>query len=223
MPFRPSCERARAFAHHAAGEKRRIFAVVDHRQIERAAVIHHLAHQARGGDGLAIVADGDDSGVLHRGDFGERFAFAADRGRADRPDAHAGCRGGAFDDAARDGGVVVHRLRIGHAADGRESAARRGARAGLDGFGHFLAGLAQMAVEVDEAGRDDQAFGVENFRVGRGKVRADFRDLFAIEQDVERGVGFRGRVEDAAVLNQKHSFDSFAGCGASAGAPPIRW
>ena len=159
---------ARAFAHHAAGEKRRIFAVINHRQIERVAIVHHLAHQARGGDGLAVVADGDDSGVFHRGDFRERFAFAADRGRADRPDAHAARGRGAFDDGARDRGVVIHRLRVRHAADGGESAAGGGARAGFDGFGHFLARLAQMAVKINEAGRDDQAGGVENFGIGRG-------------------------------------------------------
>ena len=86
--FQAQADGARAFAHHAAGEERGIFAVVNHGQIERIAVVHHLAHQARGGDGLAVVADGDDSGIFHRRDFGEGFAFAADRGRADRPDAH---------------------------------------------------------------------------------------------------------------------------------------
>ena len=65
--------------------------------------------------------------------------------------------GGAIDDGARDGGVVIYRLRVRHAADGGESAASGCARAGFDGFGHFLAGLAQVAVQIDEAGRDDQS------------------------------------------------------------------
>ncbi len=159
---------ARAFAHNAAGEERGILAVVNHRQIERIAVVHDLAHQARGGYGLAVVADGDDSGIFHRGDFGKGFAFAAYGGRADRPDVHGSGSGGAFDDGARDGGVVVHGLSIRHAADGCESAASGRTRAGFDGFGHFLAGLAQVAVEIDEAGRDDEAGGIEDFGVGRG-------------------------------------------------------
>ena len=46
-------------------------------------------------------------------------------------------------------------LRVGHAADGGESAACCGARAGLDGFGRFLAGLAEMRVKINEARRDD--------------------------------------------------------------------
>ena len=80
----------RTFAHDAAGKERWIFAVVDDGQAERIAIVHHLAHQAGGGDGLAVVADGDDAGILHGGDFGEGFAIAADRGCADGPDAYGG-------------------------------------------------------------------------------------------------------------------------------------
>ena len=186
--FQSELDRLRSFAHHAAGEERRILAVIDHRKIERAAIIHHLPHQSRRCDGLAVVAHGDDSGILHRGDFRERFAFASHRSRADRPHAHARRRRGAFHDSARHRGIVVHRLRVRHAADGRESAARRRARARLDRFGHFLARLAQVAVKIDEAGRDDQALRVENFCAVRGKIRADFRDALAIEQHVQRRV-----------------------------------
>src|SRR5271155_4495075 len=146
---------ARAFTHDAAGEERGILAVVNHRQIQRIAVVHYLAHQARGGYGFAVVADGNDPGIFHRGDFGEGFAFATYGGSADRPDVYGSGSGGAFDDGARDRGVVIYRLSIRHAAHGCESATGGGARAGLDGFGHFLAGLAQVAVQIDEAGRDD--------------------------------------------------------------------
>ena len=157
----------RPFAHHAAGEERWVLAVVNHREAERGAIVHHLAHQAGGGDGLAVVADGDNPGALHRGDFREGFAFTPHRSRANRPDSH-GARGcGAFDDGAGNRGVVVYGLRVGHTADGGESSARGGLRAGLYRFGHFLAGLAQMAVEVYETGRDDQPLRVEDFRAIR--------------------------------------------------------
>src|SRR5579872_2285330 len=119
--------------------------MVNYRKGERVAVIHYLTHQASGGDGLAVVADGDDSGVLHRGNFGERFAFAAQRRCTDRPDTHAARGSRAVDDAASDGCVVVDRLSVGHAADGGETSTRGGACAGLDRLGHFLAGLAEMA------------------------------------------------------------------------------
>src|ERR1700740_306463 len=121
--FQAEADGARTFAHHAAGEERGIFAVINHRQIERVAVVHYLAHQPRGGYGLAVIADGYDSGIFHGGDFGEGFAFAANRGRAYRPDAHGANSGGTVNDGARDGGVVIYRLSIWHAADGCESAA----------------------------------------------------------------------------------------------------
>ena len=89
MPFSPRRNRLRPFAHDAACKKRRVLAVVDHRQAERIAIFHHLAHQPGGGDGLAVVADGNDPRIFHRGDFRERLALASDRSRADGPDAHA--------------------------------------------------------------------------------------------------------------------------------------
>src|ERR1700677_1047097 len=110
--FQAETDGARPFAHHAAGEERGIFAVVDHGKIQRVAVVHYLAHQARGGYGLAVVADGDDTGIFHRGDFRQGFALAANRGRADRPDLHGPGSSGAFNDGACDRGVVVYRLRV---------------------------------------------------------------------------------------------------------------
>ena len=69
---------------------------------------------------------------------------------------------GALHDVAGDGGAVVDRQRVRHAADGGESARRRRARAGFDGLGVLDARLAQMHVHVDEAGRDDRAGGIEH-------------------------------------------------------------
>ena len=77
--------------------------------------------------------------------------------------------------------------------------------AGFDGFGIFLPRLAQVDVHVDEAGRDDEAGGVENFRTvraGNFSGRGDFGDGFSIEENVADRVGFGRGVEDAAVFNQ---------------------
>ncbi len=113
--------------------------------------------------GLPSSRDGNDAGLLHGGDFRDGFAFAPDARGADGPNAYAGRGFGAIENEARDAGVVVHRLRVRHAADGGETASCRGARAGLDGFRGFLAGLAEMRVKVDEAGSNDQASSVEDF------------------------------------------------------------
>ena len=78
-----------SFAHHRAGGQRNVFGVFDHGKIQRAAIIHHLTSQFGGGDGFAVIADGDDAGFLHGGNFRDGFAFAADAGGADGPHAHA--------------------------------------------------------------------------------------------------------------------------------------
>jgi len=180
----------------------------DDAQIERAAVVHHLAREFCRGDGLAIVGDGDDAGLLHGGDFRDGFAFAADARGADGPNAHAGGGFGAIENEARDAGVVVHRLRVWHAADGSEAASCCGARAGLDAFRGFLAGLAEMRVKVDEAGSHDQAGGVEDFGglIWRDfSGLRDFDDFVAIKKNIARRVRLRGGVDDAAVPNEKHA------------------
>ena len=91
---------------------------------------------------------------------------------------------GAFDDVAGDRGVIVHRQRIRHAADGGESSGGRGARAGLDGFGMLDARLAQVHVHVDETGRHDQAGGIEDFRAGGFEIRADRGNDAIANEDV---------------------------------------
>src|SRR6202044_1729783 len=155
----------------------------------------------------------NNAGFLHRGDFGDSFAFAADAGSADGPDASA-CGGfGAIEDEARDAGVVVDRFRVGHATDGGEASAGCGARAGLDRFRGFLAGLAEMRVKIDESGSDDQTRGVENLGafvvVGEFAGLGELGDFLPVEKNVQRGVRFRCGVEDAAGLNQKHAKDPF--------------
>src|SRR5262249_15339246 len=96
-------------------------------------------------------------------------------------------------DEASDRGVVVNRLRVRHAAHGGEAPAGRGSGACLDSLGRFLAWLAQVNMQVNEARRDDKAGGVEYFGMAvhsefsRG---ADLLDSVSVEQNIERRVGF---------------------------------
>ena len=53
---------------------------------------------------------------------------------------------------------------VGHAHDGGEAARGGGVRAGGDGFLVRLAGLAEVDVDVDEAGAGDEAAGVDLLR-----------------------------------------------------------
>src|SRR6185436_17420350 len=90
------------------------------------------------------------------------------------------------DDQIRDRAAVVGRLRVGHAAHGSEAARDRGARARADVFLVLLAWLAQVHVQVDEAGRDDLAGGVEGARgrVGRAQAGPDLGDLAVDDEDI---------------------------------------
>src|SRR3954447_21733250 len=54
-------------------------------------------------------------------------------------------------DVSSDGGVVIHGLRIRHAADGSKTSCRGRARSALNGLGVFEAGFAKVNVNVDEA------------------------------------------------------------------------
>ena len=103
-----------------------------------------------------------------------------------------------LDDVAGHRGVVVDRRRVGHAADGGESAGGGGARAALDGFGVLESRLAQVHVHVDEAGRDDQAGGVERLGAAANRFGADAGDAAVFDQHV----GNARRVPDAGSITR---------------------
>ena len=71
---------------------------------------------------------------------------------------------------AHDGGTVDGRLGVRHGHDRRVAAEGGGPAAGLDRLGLLPARLAQVGVQVDEAGRHDAAAGVEHARVRRVEV-----------------------------------------------------
>ena len=173
--------------------------MLDHGNVERAAIVHDLTREFCGGDGFAVVGNGDDAGFFHGGDFGDGFAFAADAGGADGPDANAGGGFGAIENEARDAGVVVDGFGVGHAADGGESAARCGRVPVSMVSEDSWPGSRRCACMIDEAGGDDQAGGVEDFGVvviGREfSGRGDFGDFFAVEKNVRgrRRFSMRGR------------------------------
>ena len=141
--------------------------MIDYRQIKSAAIVHHLAHQTSRRHGLAVITHGNDACVLHRCDFGERFAFAAHGSGADGPDTHCSGGRGSLNDSTSNGGVIVYGLGVGHGTHSGEAAARRRARASFDRFRKFLAGFAQVTMQIDETGRDDHPRRVENFCIGR--------------------------------------------------------
>ena len=69
-------------------------------------------------------------------------------------------------------GVVGHRVGVGHRADGGVAAEGGRPRPGLDGLGVLAARLAQVHVQVDQAGADDQPVAVDDLGPGRRPGRA---------------------------------------------------
>ena len=179
--------------HVAARAQVQVLAMIDHRQIEGARRLHGAAHHARVHHRPAVVGDGHDPGIFHGADGGQLLARAVLGDRADGENVGDRLLARALDDVAGDGGVVVHRQRIRHAANGRESAGRRGARAGLDGFGVLDTGLAQMHVHVDEARRDDEAGGVEHFRARSRQILAHACNAAIFDANVGNFVAPRKR------------------------------
>src|SRR5207253_1338363 len=105
-------------------------------------------------------------------------------------------------DVAGDESAIVHRLRVGHAADRGEPTGGGRAGAALDSLRMLETGLAQMNMNIDEARRYDKARGVEHLGLRMGKVLADGGDLAIHKQDARDLVHARGWVDHAAVPDQ---------------------
>lgn len=123
-------------------------------------------------------------GVVHGAEFGELLPLQADGDGADG--LHVAVAGLLAEpvDLLDDTGGVGDRVGVGHGEDGRESAGGGGTGAGEDGLGVLAAGLAQMGVQVDEAGQQDPALGLDHGGAPGGQAGADLGDGLAVDQDV---------------------------------------
>ncbi len=157
-------------------------------------------HGAQFGELLALQADGDRADGLH---------VAVAGLPAEPPDLldHAGGVG--------DGEGVGHGVHGGEAADGRRPGA------GEDGLGVLAAGLAQMGVEVDQAGQQDPPLGLDHGGVAGVEAGADLGGGLAVDQNVLRLAAEDPRTADKD-LAHGHLFSSVrAGAADSAvSAPP---
>ena len=103
-------------------------------------------------------------------------------------------------------GRVDGRDGVGHGEDARVAADRGAAGAGLDGLGLLLARLAQVGVDVDEAGAHDAAAGVEHPRARRGRGRR--RAIVPSSPTTTSPRPHAGGVDEPAALDDER------GCGA---------
>ena len=178
--------RERALVHLGALGEARLLRVLGDHAVERLDVLECAAHEQRVGHAESVVAEDPHvrARSCHGPEFGELGALQADRDRADR--LHRGVARRVaearllLDDArgVGDGKGVRHR------EDGGEPAGGRGPGAGEHGLALLVARLAQVRVQVDEAGQRDEPVGIEHRRAGGIGDAADLGDDAALEQDV---------------------------------------
>ena len=192
-----------AFVHDAPTRQRFVFAVIDDRQIESARVFHRAAHHRRRRHGPPVVRNRNDAGVFHLAHLGEFRPFRLFRDRANRKhvrEIRALCL---LDYKARHGRVVIDWMRVGHRANCREAAGDRGRRAAGNRFFVFLPRLAQVHVQVDETGRDDQTGRIDHLGIlGNGiAVTLQTNDAPVFDEQTPARVRSLRRVDDVTVFD----------------------
>ncbi len=164
--------------------------------IEAGAGDQGCAHDVVVEDGLAVVGESNRSRCVEGGHVGELLAERAkgDGGHGEDADGGVAFRG---EDVLHGGNAIGDGGGVGHGDDGGDAAEGRGARAGADGLFPGLAGLAEVDVEVDEAGEDVEAGGVDVLGrggVGDGVWGFDGGDAAIADEEVAEGVDAGGWV-----------------------------
>ena len=147
--------------HHRAFGQPGDLAVLGERDVEPERVLERTSHQQRVLHAVAVVGEDPHADGGEFGERGELVTVPADGDRRCRkhvaqPGPHALAA-----DEVDDLDAVLRRVGVRHGDDRGEAAERRGTAAGLDRLGLFLAGLAQVDVEVDESGAHHTAGGVD--------------------------------------------------------------
>ena len=164
QPARPSRPGQLALVHLRVLGQPRLLGVLGDDAVERLDVLERATHQHGVVDALAVVAEHPHLGgrVRHGAQLGQPLAAEPDRHRADG--AHVDQAGhlaqapDLLDDArgVGDGGGV------GHGVHARVAAERGRREPGQHGLGVLATGLAQVGVQVDEAGQGDEPVGVDD-------------------------------------------------------------
>ena len=149
-----------------------VLGVVDDRQPERARVGERRAQDRGRPDRRPVVREPDDAGIGQLAERGQPLPSPADRHGPVRQQLDRRPGGdGRGADAREHSRLVEGGCRVRHRADRREAAVRRRGQPRRDGLGVLVAGFAQVGVEVDEAGRDDDPVGVRCPRRRRPRAR----------------------------------------------------
>ncbi len=163
-----------------------------------------LAHDLRIHHRQPVIGEADRAGFDQHCHFGQLLTLHAFRdGRIGADIDIAGFQRPLLQEG-EDGDVVHHRLGVGHSGDGGDAACRSAHGAGFDGFLVFLPRFAEMHLNVEQAGAENVAMAVDDFRaVRRFAIReqagAEIGDGAALGKQRAFGVKPRFRVDEAGV------------------------
>ncbi len=183
----PQPARPAALVHRTATGERAVLAMLGQRHAEALGVVEGSAHQRAVLDAGPVVGEERDPEVrqlTHRSKRLSRPPHGDGAGHR-----HVGqCAPAEGEHLGHHPRRIERGLGVGHGHDGGEAAQRRGPGARLDRLGLLAAGLAQMGVQVDQAGPDETATGIEDAgAAGRVDRRADRGDGGPVDRDVGAG------------------------------------
>ena len=167
----------------------RVLGVLGDDAVEGADILQGPAHDARVLHAAPVVGEDADpgAGAGHQTQLGQLLTGQPLGDRAHRVDVDEAGAPAQVQHGLGDLGGVADRRGVRHGQHGREAADRGSLGAALDGLGVLPAGLAQVGVQVDEPGQQDQAVRLE--------------PVGALREVVDGPDGGDGAVDDQDVLD----------------------
>ena len=201
--------RHRSLVHAAAVRQREVLGMHHDGQVEVPGIFERSAHHSGRHDRPAVVGDADATRFLQLGHVGKLLAERAAGDRSGGQDAGQPRLPGTRLDEPRDGSAVANGPRVRH-GDERGDAARDGGLGPCrDGLLPFLARLAEVDVEVHEAGQDEQAAAIDHLvRLALRRARrllAHLADASAVEDHGPRSVDAGSGIDHAAAFEEDHA------------------
>src|SRR5215469_8471233 len=183
-----------------------LLGVLRNHAAERLDVLQCPTHQHRVRHAAAIVREDPDPGrrVRHGAELGKLTALKADRDRADRLYVAVARLPAEAPDLLDDACSVGDRVGIGHRVDGGEAAERGRLGAGPHGLSVLPARLAQVRVQVHEAGQRNQAGGVQDLRAGGAQAAPGLGDQSVRKDQVSDSAAHQLRALDEPGLAAAH-------------------
>ena len=223
-----------AIVHHTGAAQVGVLDMVHDEGVEIARIDHGAAHDLRIAQALGAIAEGDRPGFEQQAELGDLLAFQPlGQGGAGEHVDDSLVAGAALDEID-DRGIVDHRIGV-RAADHRGDAAGGGSlRAGAERLAEFGAGLTEEGAQVDKAGRQDLALGIDAAHAlarGGRALPFDRGDGAVANEDGARALATRrgidqACVDDCDVLRVSHVrslyAQTFGRCWASASSTAMR-